>query len=143
MEVDRVKRYTYADSGAELRLGSREVLAVLNRHTKTRVDALPVRAAEQSTRTQEGERVVCRTSVVDGDVPQHVLVDLLRQVDVDAQEVRVRLRSLNFLKQALEPAERRSVTADPEELHALERAKGALLLAVPDMLENRSKRRNT
>ncbi len=53
------------------------------------------------------------------------------------------LSSLDFLEKGLEPTERRSVTANPEELDPLERTKSALLLAVPDMLENRGERRYT
>jgi hypothetical protein len=75
---------THADSCLELRVRAREILASLDRLAKAPVDALPVWAAEHGTRTQEGERVICRASVVDSNVPEHVLVDLLRKVDVDA-----------------------------------------------------------
>ena len=54
----------------------------------------------------------------------------------------ISLGSLDLLEERLEPAERGRITADPEELHALERAKGALLLAVPDVLEDARERRH-
>ena len=55
----------------------------------------------------------------------------------------VGLSSLDFLQKGLEPSERRSVTAHPEEFHALEGTKRALLLAVPNVLENGRERRDT
>ena len=55
----------------------------------------------------------------------------------------ISLGSLDLLEECLEPAERGGVTADPEELHTLEGAKSALLLAVPDVLEDGRERRNT
>jgi hypothetical protein len=73
--------------GAELRVCAREVLAGLNGLAEARVDVLPVRTTEHSASAEERERVVRGTGVVDSDVPEHVLVDLLREVDVDAQEV--------------------------------------------------------
>ena len=78
---------TYADVGLELRTGAGEVLAALDGLAHAGVDALPVRTAEHGASTEERERVVLGARIVDGDVPEHVLVDLLREVDVDAQEV--------------------------------------------------------
>jgi hypothetical protein len=51
------------------------------------VDRHPVRTTEHGAGAEEGEGVVLGTGIIDGDVPQHVLADLLREVDVDAQEV--------------------------------------------------------
>lgn len=123
--------------------GTREVLARLNAHTEAAVDVLEVGATEERAGAEERKRVVRGTSVVDSDIPHHVLVDLLRQVDVDAQEVGVRLRRLDLLQQALEPAEGWRVTADPEELYAAEVAQVPTALAVPDVLENRGKGSDT
>ena len=53
------------------------------------------------------------------------------------------LSSLDLLEQSLEPAERRRITTNPEELDTLEGAQGALLLAVPDVLEDGGERRDT
>ena len=78
---------TYSDLGLELGVGAGEVLAGLNGLAHATEDVLPVRAAEHGTRAEEGQRVVFSAGIVDGNVPEHVLADLLRQVDVDAQEV--------------------------------------------------------
>ena len=53
------------------------------------------------------------------------------------------LSGLDLLEEGLEPTERGGVTANPEELYALEGAEGTLLLAVPDVLQDRRKRRDT
>ena len=53
------------------------------------------------------------------------------------------LGGLDLLEESLEPTEGGGVTANPEELDALEGAEGALLLAVPDVLQDRRKRRDT
>ena len=76
-----------ADGRLDAGAGTRKVLARLNAHTETAVDVLEVGTAEQRTGAEERERVVRRTGVVDGDVPEHVLGDLLGQVDVDTEEV--------------------------------------------------------
>lgn len=55
----------------------------------------------------------------------------------------ISLGGFDLLKKSLEPTERRGVTANPEELDALEGLEGSLLLSVPDMLEDRRKRSNT
>ena len=55
----------------------------------------------------------------------------------------ISLGGLDFLEQRLEPTERRRVAADPEELHTLEGAERALLLAVPDVLEDGRERSHT
>jgi hypothetical protein len=53
------------------------------------------------------------------------------------------LSSLNLLEQTLEPTERRCVTADPEKFYTTKGAKATLLLAVPDVLEDRRKGSHT
>ena len=53
---------------------------------------LPVGAAKHRAGAEQGKRVVRRPRIVDRDVPQHVLADLLREIDVDTQEVGYRLR---------------------------------------------------
>ena len=78
---------TYSDSRLELSVGAGKVLTSFNGLAHATVDALPVGAAEHGARAEEREGVVLGTSIVHGNVPEHVLVDLLREVDVDAQEV--------------------------------------------------------
>ena len=53
------------------------------------------------------------------------------------------LSSLDFLQKRLEPTERWRIATDPEELDTLEGTKRALLLAVPNVLENGRERRDT
>ena len=78
---------THADTGLELGVSAGEVLAALDRLGHAAVDRLPVGAAEHGAGAEERERVVLGARVVHGDVPEHVLADLLREVDVDTQEV--------------------------------------------------------
>jgi len=66
---------------------AREIITRLNRHPNPAVDPLPVGASIHGAGAQERERVVVCASVIDSDVPEHVVGDLLRQVDVNAQEV--------------------------------------------------------
>lgn len=154
-------RATYPNLGLELCVGAGEVLARGDCLAHAAIDGLPVRATEHGTSAEERKRVVLRARVVDGDVPEHVLADLLREVDVDTQEVgwnaecqktapeirllalTVGLCSLDLLEESLEPTERRRVTTDPEEFYALEGTERALLLAVPDVLENGRERSDT
>ena len=75
---------TYADLGPKLRVGSREVLATLNCLAHPRIYRLPVGSTEHGPRAEKREWVVLCSGVVDRNVPQHVLADLLGQVDVDA-----------------------------------------------------------
>lgn len=85
---------TYPDGRLELRVRAGEVLSALNGLVHTREDVLPVRTAEHSARAEERQRVVLGASIVDGNVPEHVLGDLLREVNVDTQEVGYRSRML-------------------------------------------------
>ena len=78
---------TYSNLGPQLGVGAREVLTTLNGQAHAGVDRLPVGTTEHGTGTKQRERVVLRASVVDSDVPEHVLGDLLGEVDVDAEEV--------------------------------------------------------
>ena len=78
---------TYSNLGLELRVGARKVLASLDRLAHAAVDVLPVWTAEHGARTEERERVVFSTGIVDCNVPEHVLGNLLREIDVDTQEV--------------------------------------------------------
>lgn len=78
---------TYADLGLELRVGSGKVLSALDGLAHARVDRLPVGTTEHSAGTQESERVILSTGIIDGNVPEHVLSNLLGEVDVDAEEV--------------------------------------------------------
>ena len=76
-----------SDGRLELGLASREVLAIFDRRPQAQVDALPVRTTEHGTSTEKSERVIFGTGVVNGDVPEHILADLLGQIDVDTQKV--------------------------------------------------------
>jgi hypothetical protein len=67
---------------------SGNVLPRFNRLTHAAVNGLPVGATEHRARTKQGQRVVIRASIIHGDVPEHVVTDLLRQIDVDTEEVR-------------------------------------------------------
>jgi hypothetical protein len=81
---------THSDGSLELRVGAGQVLTSLNCLTEAAVDSLPVRTTEHGTRAEERKRIVGSSGIVDGNIPQHVLADLLGQVDVDAQEVSCR-----------------------------------------------------
>ena len=151
----------YPDGRLELRVRTRKVLAVLNGLAHAAEDVLPVRAAEHGAGTEQRQRVIFSAGVVNSNVPEHVLGDLLREVDVDAKEVgynpfcqmktavsagavlTISLSSLDLLEQGLEPTERGSVTANPEELDTLKGTERALLLTIPDMLEDGREGRDT
>ena len=78
---------TYADVGLELGLRTGQVLTGLNRRPHLLVDMLPVGTAEHRARAEQREGIVRRARVVHSDVPQHVLANLLREINVDTQEV--------------------------------------------------------
>ncbi len=78
---------TYPDLGLELGVSAGDVLASLDSLAHARVDRFPVRASEHSTSAEERKRVVLRTRIVHSDVPEHILRDLLGEVDVDTEEV--------------------------------------------------------
>lgn len=85
---------TYPNSRLELRVGAGKILSALNSLAHTPKDVLPVRTAEHSARAEERQRVVFGASIVDGNVPEHILGDLLCEVDVDTQEVGYRFQML-------------------------------------------------
>ena len=87
MGITNVMQMTYGDFGLELRRASREILARFNRLPQSGENALPVGASEHGPRAKQRQGVVLSTGIVDGDVPQHVLSNLLRQVDVDPEEI--------------------------------------------------------
>ena len=80
-------RGTYSDFGLQLGIGAGEILARFDGLTHAAVDGLPIGATEHSTSAQQSKRVILCTSVVDSNVPQHILTDLLSKVNVDTQEV--------------------------------------------------------
>lgn len=84
------KLCTYSNLGPKLGVGAREVLAALDRRAHARVDGLPVGTTEHRASAKESERIILGARIVDSDVPEHVLRDLLGQVDVDAEEIRCR-----------------------------------------------------
>jgi len=75
------------DFGFQLRGAAWDVLPALDGLSHLTVDGHPVRTSEHGTRAEERKRVVLGTRVIDSNVPEHVFADLLREVDVDAQEV--------------------------------------------------------
>lgn len=78
---------TYSDSGLELRVGTGDVLTTFHSLPDTTVDCVPIWATEHGARAEQGQGVVVGTNFIDSDIPQHIIIDLLRQVDVDTQEV--------------------------------------------------------
>ena len=79
----------------QLRRASGKILSGFYSLPHPSKDRLPIRATKHSARAKEGQRIVFSTGVVNCDVPKHVLADLLREVDVNAQEVRCREGSIN------------------------------------------------
>lgn len=139
------RRSTEVSSNARLELArsTREVLSRLNRRANVAIDRLPIRTTVHCARAEERQRIILCACIVDDDTPDGVLVELLRQVEVDAQKVGVHLRRLDLLEQRLEPTKAWCITADPEKLDAAERTEPASLLPVPNVLENARKRRDT
>jgi len=131
------------DPGFKLGCAARNVLSSFDCLSHLAVDGHPVRASEHGTGAEERKGVVLRAGIVNGDVPEHVLADLLSEVDVDTQEVGIGLSSLNFGQETLEPTERGSITANPEEFDATKRPAIALSLTVPDILKDGRKRSDT
>jgi hypothetical protein len=123
----------------ELTGAAGQVLAEFDGAAETAKDSFPVRATIHGPGPQEGQRIVFSTSIVDNDVPDGIFLEFLGEVDVDAEEVGVHLGSFDFLEQTLEPTERRSIPADPEEFNTAESAERALLLPIPDVLEDGGK----
>lgn len=78
---------THPDSSLELRVGAGQVLTSLDCLAEAAVDSLPVGATEHGTGAEERKGIIRSSGIVDSNIPQHVLADLLGQVDVDAQEV--------------------------------------------------------
>ena len=72
---------------AELALRTGEILAGLNRIADVGVDRGPIRTTVHGASAEERQGVVLCTGIVDDDVPHGCLVELLRKVNVDAQEV--------------------------------------------------------
>ena len=78
---------THPNSCLQLRIGSWKVLSTLDSLLDASVDGVPVRPAEHCAGAEQGQWIILGTGVVDGNVPKHVLADLLGQVNVDAQKV--------------------------------------------------------
>lgn len=81
------KNGTHAHSGLKLRVATRDILPRLDSLVDAPVYAHPVRTSEHCTGTEEREGIVFRASVVDCNIPQHILVDFLGEVNVDAKEI--------------------------------------------------------
>lgn len=128
-EIDSASRF-------ELTGAAGQVLAKFDRVAEAAEDSFPVGATIHGTGPQEGQRIVFSTGIVDDNVPDSVFLEFLSEVDVDAEEVGIHLGSFNFLEKTLEPTEGRSIPADPEEFDTAESTKRALLLPVPDVLED-------
>jgi len=132
-----------SDARAKLTLRTGQVLASLNGVADVGVDRGPVWTTIHGTSAEECQGVILCTGIVDNDVPHGCLVELLRKVNIDAQEVGIHLCSLDLLEQALEPSERGSVTADPEKFDTPEGTKSTALLPVPNVLKDGSERSDT
>jgi hypothetical protein len=76
-----------SNARAKLALRTGEVLAGLNGFADIGVDRGPVWTSVHGTSAEECQGVVLCTSIVDNDIPHGCLVELLRKVNVDAQEV--------------------------------------------------------
>ena len=76
-----------SDARAKLTLRTGEILAGLNGVADVGVDRGPVWTAVHGTSAEECQGVILCTGIVDNDVPYGCLVELLRKVNVDAQEV--------------------------------------------------------
>jgi len=141
--LDRSSQYTRtteigSNFGLELRVATRDILSSLDSLAHTTVDTLPVGTTEHSAAAEERKRIILCSSIINCNVPKHIFTNLLGEVDVNAKEVGISLSSFNFLQQALEPTKRRSIAADPEELHTSERSNFAFSLLIPDVLQDRS-----
>ena len=68
-------------------MASWKILASLNGLPDPGINRLPVWAAEHGTGAQKGQRIVLGAGIVDGNIPKHVLADLLRQINIDTKEV--------------------------------------------------------
>ena len=79
-------RVTYADFSLGLTCVTGQVLTDFDCLPNPTVDALPVWTAEHGAGAELCKRIVFG-SVVHCDVPKHIFVDLLSQVDVDPKEV--------------------------------------------------------
>ena len=62
-------------------------MATLDGLLHATVDALPVGTSEHGASTEKGKGIILCTSIVDSNVPEHILADLLGEVDVNAEEV--------------------------------------------------------
>lgn len=78
---------TYANFGLDLTCATGQVLTNFNRLPDPTVNALPFRPTEYGAGAEQCQRIILGTSIVDCNVPKHVFVDLLGQVDIDAEEV--------------------------------------------------------
>lgn len=71
----------------QLRRAFRKILASLDSLFHLPVDCHPIGTSEHRAGAKESQRVVFSASAVDGNIPKHVFVDLLGEIDVDAEEV--------------------------------------------------------
>jgi len=76
-----------SNARAKLTLRAGEILASLNGVADVGVDRGPVWTSVHGTSAEKCQGVVLCTGIVDNDVPHGGLVELLRKVNVDAQEV--------------------------------------------------------
>lgn len=85
--IHMLGRNTHSDFGLELRFATRNILSGFNGLPHLSVNRHPIGASKHSACSEESERIILCTSIVNRNVPQHVFIDLLREVDVDAEEV--------------------------------------------------------
>jgi hypothetical protein len=132
----------HSDFGAERAFQAVHVGTVKDAVAHTAQEALEVRAAKVCSRFEFGEGILVCANRVEDNVLRRVGIHFLRQVCVDAQEL-VAVAAAEGLRfergeQRLEPFERRSVFADPDELDAAETlGRVGAQAEVVDGLENR------
>jgi hypothetical protein len=63
-------------------------LSRFNCLTHAAIDGLPVGTTEHRTRAEQSQRIIICSGIVDSNIPEHVVGNLLREIDIDTKEVR-------------------------------------------------------
>lgn len=85
-ESSRTK-ITHSNFSLELCATTGNVLPRFNGLLHASVDSLPVGSSEHCAGTKESKWIVLSTCIIHCNIPEHVLVDLLGKIDIDAEEV--------------------------------------------------------
>lgn len=89
---------TYSDFGFQLRLAARDVLSSLDSLPHLSIYRHPIGSSKHRAGTKESQRIVFSASIINCDIPEHVLANFLRQVNVDTKEIGYRYDFVtNFL----------------------------------------------